>query len=221
MNLRIEGVMIMMPIDYRKNTSEYLSALKSYKNADKILQYMLYGKDKYTYLHGERVSHYCSLISKKMGLSDEINKELNKGAFFHDIGKIMIPHEILKKPAALSDDEKMILQMHPEISAELLKGVRYFRASIPAAKYHHERYDGSGYPCGLAGDQIPLAARVVSVADSYDAMTSDRPYHKHMEKEKALNIMISGKGSQFDPDIVDIFVNIIRGSLCHPLVKTG
>jgi putative nucleotidyltransferase with HDIG domain len=167
-------------------------------------------KDEYTGAHISRVTSWSLRIAERMGLSEEEKRNIEIGATLHDIGKIGIPETILKKPALLSDPERVRIQDHPTLGARVLSSLESFGTVVDIVRYHHENYDGSGYPYGLAGDEIPLGARIVAVADSFDAMNTDREYRKKIGLEKSLEILEAEAGKQFDPEIVRIFVDIIR-----------
>jgi HD-GYP domain-containing protein (c-di-GMP phosphodiesterase class II) len=135
---------------------------------------------------------------------------LKKSALVHDIGKIGIPDVILNKNSGLTEEEYAAIKMHPEIGANILKPVGAFKDLVPAVYCHHERFDGKGYPRGIQGEDIPLYARIISVADSYDAMTSYRPYRSAFSCEAALAEIERNKGTQFDPNIADIFIGLFK-----------
>lgn len=135
---------------------------------------------------------------------------------FHDIGKIGIPDSILQKTTKLTDEEYDDIKNHPSIGAHILQPSKIFENIIPMVKHHHERYDGRGYPSGLAGEDIPLSARIVCIADSFDAMTSDRSYRPRFTLEKALEELEKCKGSQFDPNLVDLFIDEVKKEGIQP-----
>ncbi len=163
-------------------------------------------KDTYTRNHSDRVSYYSLLIGKQLHLDENDLETLKQGALFHDIGKIGIPDSILQKPTKLTDDEYDDIKNHPSIGAKILTPAKIFNRLIPMVLNHHERYDGKGYPMSLKGEEIPLMARIVCVADSFDAMTSDRSYRPRFKVLAALEEMEKCKGTQFDPLIVDAFM---------------
>ncbi|MFA5272517.1 MAG: HD domain-containing phosphohydrolase, partial [Candidatus Omnitrophota bacterium] len=171
-------------------------------------------KDHYTQGHTERVTQYSSIIAlelKAMGKIPQSEKNLFENlrisSLLHDIGKIGIPEKILNKPGFLEEDERKEMNKHPVIGANILGKIDEFHEPILGVKYHHERYDGSGYPEGLKEDQIPFIAQIISVADTYDAMTTDRPYRKGLTKEEAIHEIEKQKGKQFNPVIADAFIN--------------
>lgn len=166
-------------------------------------------KDKYTKGHSDRVSEYSVLIGKKLNLNDKDLKLLRVGGLFHDIGKIGIPSSILKKPSKLTDTEFSIIKKHPTIGAEILKFAEIFSDIIPIVKYHHERFDGRGYPEKLRGNNIPYLARITAIADSYDAMSSKRTYRNALPKEDIRNEFIKNAGLQFDKELSNVFIDIL------------
>lgn len=166
-------------------------------------------KDRYTSGHSKRVAEYARMLSKRMGMSEEEQEEIYRAGLLHDIGKIRIPVEIINKAGKLTDEEYNIIKIHPVTSYNILRGIAGSNLIAIAAKYHHERYDGRGYPNGLAGDMIPLAARILAVADTYDAMTSNRSYRKALPQEVVRAEIEKGKGTQFDPDIAELMLQMI------------
>ena len=167
-------------------------------------------KDTYTRGHSDRVAGYAMLIAERMGVSHEQRVALEMAAFLHDIGKIGVPEEILLKPGALTDDEMEKMRHHPLIGASILKPVAFPWAITPVVRHHHEHYDGTGYPAGLKGDEIPLLARILTAADSYEAMTADRPYRTGLSAPDALEELRRCSGTQFDPRIVEALVGIVE-----------
>ncbi len=162
-------------------------------------------RDPYTRGHVERVMNYAQTIAEYLGWTAiEINN-LRFGSILHDIGKINIAENILRKEGSLTDEEWMEIRKHPEMGAELVKGIHYLDPAVPVILYHHERWNGSGYPYGLKEEKIPVSARIVAIADSFDAMTTERPYRKELTPEQAFNEVISGSGIQYDPLIVEAF----------------
>lgn len=166
-------------------------------------------KDPYTKGHSTSVSRYSEALARAINLPEPEVERIKIGAMLHDVGKIGIPESVLKKPGKLNDDEWQIMKQHPTIGAEkVLAPNEALRDLIPIVKYHHERLDGKGYPEGLKGNEIPLAARIVSIADAYHALVSDRPYRKGMPIEKACAILKEGAGAQWDPDLIRSFISI-------------
>lgn len=166
-------------------------------------------KDRYTSGHSKRVAEYARMLSKRMGMSEEEQEEIYRAGLLHDIGKIRIPVEIINKAGKLTDEEYNIIKIHPVTSYNILRGIAGNNLIAIAAKYHHERYDGRGYPNGLSGDMIPLVARILAVADTYDAMTSNRSYRKALPQEVVRAEIEKGRGTQFDPDIAALMLQVI------------
>lgn len=189
--------------------STYAQLENSYLETIQILRNTVEARDVYTRGHSDRVSAYSLLIGKKLNLSEEDLKKLKIGGLFHDIGKIGIPDYILLKTDKLSNDEYSEIQNHPAIGAHILSNASIFSDIIPIIKHHHERFDGSGYPSKLTGEEIPYIARITSVADSFDAMTSRRSYRDKLPLEFVKNEFLQGKGTQFDPTVVDAFLTIL------------
>jgi putative nucleotidyltransferase with HDIG domain len=170
-------------------------------------------KDHYTYNHSNRVAQLSTQLAKELSVPDKIIKEIENAASIHDIGKIGIEENILKKNGKLTLDEYTEMKKHPAIGARIVQSVPFLEDAIPVILYHHERYDGGGYPEGLHGEQIPLSARIVMVADAVDAMMSARPYRDSLTINKVMNELSENAASQFDPDVTDI---ILKGKV--PLV---
>lgn len=166
-------------------------------------------KDRYTSGHSERVAEYSRMIAERMGKSIEEQEEIYRAGLLHDVGKIRIPVEIINKASKLTDEEYNTIKVHPVTGYHILRGISGNGQIAIAAKYHHERYDGRGYPNGLVGEKIPEIARILGVADSYDAMTSNRSYRKALPQEVVRGEIEKGKGTQFDPYIADIMLQMI------------
>jgi putative nucleotidyltransferase with HDIG domain len=166
-------------------------------------------RDQETEGHSMRVAHAAGKLAEFMGMDEEELRCLHIGALLHDIGKMSIPDSILFKPGSLSDDEWKIMQQHPQTACAWLEAVDYLRPALEIPYCHHERWDGSGYPQGLAGDAIPLSARIFAVLDSWDAMLSDRPYRKALPLEEVIAQIKSESGSHFDPQVVKAFLELI------------
>ena len=171
-------------------------------------------RDPYTEQHSNRVTRIAMELCREMGASQEEQDILNVAAQLHDIGKIGIRDDILLKPGRLTDEEFRIIKEHPVIGANIVERLGLWDREKQIIRCHHERFDGNGYPDGLAGEDIPTLARILSVADVYDAIASDRAYRAKMEEPKILQIMYGGSGTQFDPDVIDIFKKLYeKGSL--------
>jgi putative nucleotidyltransferase with HDIG domain len=170
-------------------------------------------RDAYTGGHSRRVTEYSAAILRKLGLSGPEVDLIIAAARVHDIGKIGIPDAVLNKPGPLTPEERAVMEEHPVKGAELLKRHRDFARGIAIVRHHHESWDGAGYPDRLKGTAIPFGARVIAVADSFDAMTSDRPYRKGMSIQKAAGILRDGRGRQWDARLVDAFLRTISAEL--------
>lgn len=160
-------------------------------------------KDPYTHGHSTRVCNLSIEIAKRLGYTKPELNNIRMGAVLHDIGKIGVEDSVLRKPTKLTDEEYDKIKAHPVIGFEIIKGIPQFRPFLPAIRSHHECWDGSGYPDGLAGKEIPRDAQIVAVADAFDAMTSDRPYRNGMSLEKVTSILKEGRGTQWASDVVD------------------
>ena len=181
---------------------------KAYLESIETLRYTVEAKDPYTKGHSDRVSEYSVLIGKKLGLDEAQLKTLRIGGLFHDIGKIGIPDSILLKATKLTPDEYSEIKHHPSIGVHILSNATIFSDIIPIVKYHHERYDGLGYPENLKGEEIPFGGRILAVSDVFDAITSKRHYRDKMPIDKVINIIKEGAGSHFDPLVVEKFLSI-------------
>ena len=166
-------------------------------------------KDRYTSGHSKRVAEYSRVIAKRMGKSVAEQEMIYRAGLLHDVGKIRIPVDIINKPGKLTDEEYDLIKIHPVTGYHILKDISEHYDIAIAAKYHHERYDGKGYPNGLLGENIPELARILAIADSYDAMTSNRSYRKGLPQSVVRSEIEKGKGTQFDSDIADIMLQII------------
>lgn len=177
-----------------------------YPEALKALVRAVEVKDRYTHGHSERTAAVAVHLGLRLALDVDTLRALARGAFLHDVGKITIPDEILNKPGALTPEERAVIETHPTTGRELVAPVASLHEAVPAVLHHHERWNGTGYPYGLAGLDIPLIARVTAVADVWDALTSDRSYRPGLAPELALAHIEAGRGSHFDPDVVDAMV---------------
>ena len=200
--------MIQKINDELKDT--YTQLQNEYIESIEVLRQTVDAKDPYTRGHSDRVSDYSVLIGKALGLGEKDIKTLKIGGLFHDIGKIGVPDHILLKPGKLTDDEYSEIKNHPSIGAHILSTATIFSDLIPIVKYHHERYDGFGYPCKLKGNEIPYLARIAAVADTYDAMTSKRPYRDALPLDVVKAEIERCSGSQFDPEIAKVFLDLLE-----------
>lgn len=186
--------------------AEHIDLITSIKTLISVIN----AKDRYTYGHIERVVMFTKLLANRLELTDEEKKTLKYGAYLHDIGKINISKEILNKKMTLNRDEWEILKQHPANGVELIESVESLKNIVPLILHHHERYDGTGYPMQLKEKSIPYLARVLTVVDSFDAMTSNRPYGKRKTYEDAILELKRCSGSQFDPDVAEAFIKVVQ-----------
>jgi putative nucleotidyltransferase with HDIG domain len=174
-------------------------------------------KDAYTLGHCERVAEYACALARDVGIDDMTMFWFRIGAVLHDVGKTAVPSEILNKPGPLTPDERAVMETHAAIGSDLLKEIEFPWDVLPVIRSHHERWDGGGYPDRLAGDAIPLAARITCVADVYDALTTDRPYRKGFSRNEAFDMMRADAGRAFDPDLIPRFERVMR--MVNPLLR--
>ena len=187
-------------LDLRRSRVEALRALSSSVDA----------RDNYTYDHSNRVSMLSAMLAREMGFPEGTVEMIESGALLHDIGKISLDLDILSKPGPLDSEELKAVRRHPLESAEVVAGVELFRGAVDIVRHHHERPDGQGYPDGLKADEIPFGARILNVADAFDAMTSDRPYRKRRSVGDALEELRKGSGSEFDPVVVEYLMRLLK-----------
>jgi putative nucleotidyltransferase with HDIG domain len=186
---------------YDQLETAYLSTIRALANA-------VEARDCCTRGHTERVTHIAEVMARHMGWSEEQMKWLTIGATLHDIGKIGVPDCILNKPGPLDHEEYEVMRQHPEMGARMLDGIPFLKPILPYVLYHHERWDGSGYPRGLKVNEIPLEGRLLAIADTVDAVLSNRPYRKANTPEKAIEELTRFKGVQFDPVLTDMFIDL-------------
>jgi putative nucleotidyltransferase with HDIG domain len=191
------------------NIELFTSLQEAYLATVRSLAAAVDAKDTYTRGHSDKVATYATMIAQRMGLSHDQRTALEMAAYLHDIGKIGVPESILLKPGGLTDDEMAQMRHHPLIGANILKPVAFPWAITPIVRHHHEYWDGNGYPAGLKGEEIPLLARILCVADSYEAMTADRPYRLGRSAADAATELELCAGSQFDPRVVEFMVGVI------------
>lgn len=190
-----------------------------YRGTIQSLLAALDAKDHYTAGHSLRVADYALLLGRKLGLPAERLRILEEAALFHDIGKIGIPEHLLGKPENLTREEYTAMQAHVRISSQIIGVMEGFGEQARIILHHHEHWDGSGYPVGLAGKAIPLESRILAIADTYDALTTDRPYRKGLSQHDALRRLVAASGTQFDPELTELFIMLIQEHK-HPLSGT-
>ncbi len=176
----------------------------------KVLAYTLEEKDPYTSGHSERVCYYSDFLSKRLSFPPKERSELQIASYLHDIGKIGISNRFINKKGTLTPTDWAIIKQHTKKSIELLIPLNLSSNILSYIQHHHERYDGTGYPDGLVGEQIPLGARIIAISDSYDSMTSDRPYRKPLNNGDAKSELLKNAGKQFDPKLVSIFLEVLK-----------
>lgn len=194
-----------------ENAMLFENIQQAYYDTIRALVIAMESKDPYMHGHGDRVAKYAVKIAKKLGLPEEEIKTINFFSILHDIGKIGVPEEILAKPGKLTAREWELIRKHPTIGESIIEPIEFLQPVRTLLRHHHEWYDGRGYPDKLKGENIALAARILSVADAYDAMQSDRPYRKALSKEKALQELQRASGTQFDPEVVKAIVKAVGG----------
>ena len=187
----------------RENEQLFLHVVSSLADA-------IDAKDAYTNGHSGRVAMYSKEIAKRFGYDEKDQDKIYMMGLLHDVGKIGVPDEVINKPGRLTDEEFECIKKHPAIGGRILGNIKEMPSLSKGARFHHERYDGRGYPEGLKGTDIPEEARIISVADAYDAMTSNRSYREALSQERVKEQIISGKGTQFDPVFADIMVSMIE-----------
>jgi putative nucleotidyltransferase with HDIG domain len=179
-------------------------------NTVETLVRTIQAKDQYTAGHSTRVSRYALMIAERLGLSTKDKHHLYLAAMLHDIGKIGVPDDLLNRPGRLSDEEMERVRNHVQVGASMIEMLGEMHPIVPLIRHHHECYDGSGYPDGLKGEQIPLISRIIAVADMYDAMTSDRPYRKRRNHQMAVDEIISTSGTKIDPNVANVFLEVLK-----------
>ena len=183
-------------------TSAYEATLEGWASALEL-------REKETAGHSRRVVERTLKIAKRIGVPEEQLVHIRRGALLHDIGKMGVPDTILLKPGPLTDEEQDLMRQHPVYAYELLSKITFLVPALEIPYYHHEKWDGSGYPLGLAGEEIPLAARIFAIVDVWDALTSDRAYRKALPKDEVIAYIKTESGTHFDPDLVQVFLDLI------------
>jgi HD-GYP domain-containing protein (c-di-GMP phosphodiesterase class II) len=192
----------------------------SYLDMVKTLAFVVEAKDPTTRAHLDRTHDYATALAEVVDSELADDHCLRYGFLLHDVGKVGVPEAILNKPGPLTEDEWLIMRMHPEMGVQMVAGIKSLGPAVEVIRSHHERWDGRGYPSGLAGDQIPLSARIFAVCDAVDAMTSDRPYRTALRFERAVEQIQAGSGTQFDPDMADAFLSIANLEALHASLHT-
>ncbi|MEX2245624.1 MAG: HD domain-containing phosphohydrolase [Dehalococcoidia bacterium] len=209
--LAAQAVMAVEQAQLFAKVRSYATELEmSYDTTLKVLMAALDTKDEVTEGHCERVAKLTVQLAKAMDVPEPMLVNMERGALLHDVGKIGVPDEVLKKPKALNDGEWEAMRKHPLLAGLMVSKVGFLEGALPILLYHHERYDGTGYPFGLSGEKIPIEARIFAVVDSYDAMTSDRPYRSAMSHEDAMEEVRRYSGIQFDPSAVLAFDGLME-----------
>jgi HD-GYP domain-containing protein (c-di-GMP phosphodiesterase class II) len=181
----------------------FLSTVEALANA-------LEANDEYTSSHARWITDFALKVGEGLGLEAKSLKRLELGALFHDIGKIGIPGSILSKPGRLTAEERSLIETHPELGEKIIAPIERLQDVCPIVRHCHERYDGDGYPDGRAGKEIPIESRIIFVCDAFHAMTTDRPYRKRLSKSEAIRRLRQGAGSQFDPHVVDVALEVLE-----------
>ena len=188
---------------YHNIRDNYLKTIRAFALA-------VEAKDEYTHGHSENVMKYTIVLARHLGLPDQEIELVKYAGLLHDIGKIGISELILNKPGKLTTQEFEEIKRHPELGARIIADVPFLKSLVPLVLHHHEFFGGGGYPSGIAGNEIPFGARILSVSDAYEAMTSNRPYRKSLPQEVAFSILMQERGRQFDPHVVDAFLDLMR-----------
>jgi putative nucleotidyltransferase with HDIG domain len=193
---------------FKRERSHSQELERSYSATVRVLSNAVEARDAYTGKHADRVTAYGIEIARAMGLSLADEPQVEFGFLLHDIGKVAIPDAILYKPGSLTEKERALMAQHPLIGSEIVAGIEFLSEAAQVVRSHHERWDGNGYPDGLRGEEIPLAARVFAVADVLDALTTDRPYRPALALTEARRMIIAAGGTQFDPRVIEAFESI-------------
>jgi putative nucleotidyltransferase with HDIG domain len=183
---------------------------RGYLDTIRALASAIDAKDPYTRGHSERVASLSVDIARELGLEGKAMKTLEFAGVLHDIGKIGVPEQLLRKPARLTPEETTLVRSHAVVGAEIVEGIAFLREAEPAIRHHHERWDGKGYPDGLSGEAIPLVARIVNAADTWDACTSERPYQRAYSAPEVVAILASLRGAQIDPKVHDAILRVVE-----------
>ncbi|HZD73892.1 MAG TPA: HD-GYP domain-containing protein [Actinomycetota bacterium] len=208
----------------RARSAELEEALRrleeSHLDMVKTLAFVVEAKDPTTRAHLDRTHDYAAALAEIVDADLASDHCLRYGFLLHDVGKVGVPEAILNKPGPLDEEEWLIMRMHPEMGVQMVSGIKSLGPAVEVIRSHHERWDGGGYPSGLVGEQIPLSARIFSVCDAFDAMTSDRPYRAALPFEQAVDQIMAGAGTQFDPAMAEAFISITNLEALHASLHT-
>ncbi len=204
-----------------ENARLYEKTQRTYFETIRSLAQALEARDAYTRGHSERVTAYALHLAQTMGLEDDALDVVRYAGLLHDIGKIGISDAVLNKPGTLTQEDRRVIEAHPQFADNILAPIRFLQSALVAVYHHHERWDGTGYPDGLKGEGIPLAARIICVADAFDAMASSRPYRNAMSRAQAVEEIRKNAGSQFDPKVVDVFMQVVDHLQTSPAVSSA
>lgn len=211
------ALLFMLPLLLARYSFKlYLDSQKQQHSIIRAFNAVIEAKDPYTRGHSSRVALYAEEIARAMGLSARRVRRLYDAALFHDIGKIGVPDDILKKPGRLTPEEREIIQQHPQTGVDILSGIDAYQELLPLILHHHEFYNGEGYPGRTRGDEVPLEVYILGAADAYDAMTSDRPYRAGFSPDRAVDILLEGAGTQFHPDVAQTVAEMVRDGRLRP-----
>ncbi|MEW6726501.1 MAG: HD-GYP domain-containing protein [Bacillota bacterium] len=203
-------ILLALPLLMTHNSlTQYVMVIEQARESIELLSDTIDERDRYTASHSKRVAEYARMIAEEMGLKTRNIEEIYMAGRVHDLGKIAIPDAILLKNGCLTNEELAVIKAHPKTSFFLLSRIKMYEQAAKLALHHHERLDGKGYPTGLKEESIPLGSRILAVADSYDAMTTDRPYRQALSQEQALSELERHKGTQFDPEVVEAFLSAL------------
>ena len=210
-------VLLAVPTAVITRTLRYVRQLEGEtRSAVRSLAEVIDHRDPHTAHHSERVASYAVALARRLDLDEDVVELIDQAGSVHDLGKIGVADSILLKPGALTEGERL----HTEIGARILNHYELFREGALIVLHHHERWDGGGYPAGLAGEAIPLGSRVVAVADAFDAMTSNRPYRAALSVAEAVGRLREGSGVQWDPDLVDVFIGLVAEGAIAPALAS-
>ncbi|UCF96123.1 MAG: cyclic nucleotide-binding domain-containing protein [Spirochaetaceae bacterium] len=220
LSARLRGTGALLISELQRKNRELRHAYRETVNA---VVNTLEARDPYTHGHTERVTAIAKSIASSIALEKELDEDdlftIEIGALLHDVGKIGVPDAVLRKPGPLEIREILQIQEHPAKGKHILDNIGYLEQALPCILHHHERFDGQGYPEQIAGEMIPLPGRIISVADAFDAMTSDRPYRKKMDYQSAFREIEENAGRQFDPEIVEAFGKLLKSGMIEQLIK--